>query len=494
MSKTFTLPANFNRLYYSLGVLMLLGALDTSIVSTALPNILADFGGTENISWILVGYSLATATALPIFGKLVDKFGSAKLFGWAVGIFLGASLLCGLAPNLPFLTFARALQGLGGAGVGMLPMTIITSMLPERYRPKYLAPIGAVWAIATIAGPIVGGLLTAAVGWRWVFFINLPIGLVAILLVSQVLPKNENLKPGKLFDPSTLVLFILASSLLIFSLNGFTAALTKDVTSAIPLILLALVAMAAFIWRTLKSSNPIIPIRSFSSRGSITALIISALSGANLFAMAGYIPSLLQTAYGVPGWLSGMSLAPLVLAMLVVSIITTRRVGRTGSYTKLPVIGSSISGTGMLLAYLFGAHLGPLFIVFCLVLGGIGLGCYVQLNLTLTQAYSKAEFLGSITSTFSVVRDISGSIVSTIAGGIFGFGVVSLLAKLTLPSGLTVNGLSPSAIAGLSQPLRSQVQQAYSDAFHPIFLNSALAYLVIFVLALTLPKIQLKSH
>lgn len=494
MSDTFTLPANFNRLYYSLGVLMLLGALDTSIVATALPNILADFGGTENISWILVGYSLATATALPIFGKLVDKFGSAKLFGWAVGIFLAASLLCGLAPNLPVLTAARALQGLGGAGVGMLPMTIITSMLPERYRPKYLAPIGAVWAVATIAGPIVGGLLTAALGWRWVFFINLPIGLIAILLVSKVLPKNEILKLGKLFDTSTLVLFVLASSGLIFSLHSFTASINKDVSSAFPLIGFALVALVAFFWRTLKSRNPIIPIRSFSSRGAISALIISGLSGANLFAIAGYVPSLLQMAYGVPAWLSGMSLAPLVLAMLTVSIITTRIVGRTGSYTKLPVIGSAVSGTGMLLAYLFGSNLGPIFIVFCLVLGGIGLGCYVQLNLTLTQAYSKAKFLGSITSTFSVVRDITGSIVSTVAGGIFGFGVVNLLTKLTLPADLSVSAVSPSAIAGLEPHLRAEVQQAYSIAFHPIFLNSALAYLVVFVLALSLPKLKLKSN
>ena len=489
----FTPPAGFNRLYYSLGVLMLLGALDTSIVATALPNIVSDFRSTQNISWVIVGYSLAAASALPVFGKLVDKFGSAKLFGWAVGIFLAASLLCGIAPNLETLTFARALQGLGGAGVGMLPMTIITSMLPERYRPKYLAPIGAVWAVASIGGPIIGGLITEAFGWRWVFFINLPIGLVAILLIAGVLPKNENLKPGKLFDISTLILFLLASSFVIFSLNGLTSALGKDVASVLPLAIAAVVATVLFIWRTLKSTNPIIPIRSFSSRGSITALTISALSGANLFAMASYVPSLLQMSYAVPGWLAGMALGPMVLGMLAVSIITTRIVGRTGSYTKLPVIGSAISGVAMVLAYLFGASLGPIFIVFCLFLGGVGLGNYVQLNLTLVQAYSKAEFLGSITSTFSVVRDMSGSIVSTIAGGIFGFGVVSILSKLQLPEGLDPASLSPSAIAGLDTGLKAQVQQAYADAFHPIFLNSALAYLVVFVLALTLPKIKLKS-
>ena len=489
----FTPPAGFNRLYYSLGVLMLLGALDTSIVATALPNIVSDFKSTQNISWVIVGYSLAAASALPVFGKLVDKFGSAKLFGWAVGIFLAASLLCGIAPNLETLTFARALQGLGGAGVGMLPMTIITSMLPERYRPKYLAPIGAVWAVASIGGPIIGGLITEAFGWRWVFFINLPIGLIAILLIAGVLPKNENLRPGKLFDISTLILFLLASSFVIFSLNGFTSALGKDVASVLPLAIAAVIATVLFIWRTLKSNNPIIPIRSFSSRGSITAIAISALSGANLFAMASYVPSLLQMSYAVPGWLAGMALGPMVLGMLAVSIITTRIVGRTGSYTKLPVIGSAISGVAMVLAYLFGASLGPIFIVFCLFLGGVGLGNYVQLNLTLVQAYSKAEFLGSITSTFAVVRDMSGSIVSTIAGGIFGFGAVSILSKLALPAGLEASSLSPSAIASLEPGLKEQMQQAYADAFHPIFLNSAIAYLVVFVLALTLPKLKLKS-
>jgi hypothetical protein len=188
-----------------------------------------------------------------------------------------------------------------------------------------------------------------------------------------------------------------------------------------------------------------------------------------------------------------MALGPMVLGMLAVSIITTRIVGRTGSYTKLPVIGSAISGVAMVLAYVFGANLGPIFIVFCLFLGGVGLGNYVQLNLTLVQAYSKAEFLGSITSTFAVVRDMSGSIVSTIAGGIFGFGAVSILSKLALPAGLEASSLSPSAIASLEPGLKGQVQQAYADAFHPIFLNSAIAYLLVFVLALTLPKLKLKS-
>lgn len=490
----FTPPANFNRLYYSLGVLMLLGALDTSIVATALPNIVSEFRGTQNLSWIIVGYSLAAASALPVFGKLIDKFGSAKLFGWAVGIFLGASLLCGLAPNLETLTFARALQGLGGAGIGMLPMTIITSMLPERYRPKYLAPIGAVWAVASIGGPIIGGLITQAFGWRWIFFINLPIGLIAILLIVSVLPKNELLKPGKLFDPSTLLLFLLASSLIIFSLNGFTEAIATDATKAFPLMWAAVIATILFFWRTVKSSNPIIPIKSFSNRGSITALIISALSGANLFAMASYVPSLLQMAYGIPGWLAGMALGPMILGMLTVSIITTRIVGKTGNYTKLPVIGSAITGVAMLLAYFFGASLGPWFIVICLMLGGIGLGNYVQLNLTLTQAYSKAQFLGAITSTFSVVRDLAGSIVSTIAGGVFGYGVVKLLTQMELPAGLDVTSVSPAEIVSLPLSLREQVQQAYADAFHPIFLNSALAYVAVFALALTLPKIQLKGH
>lgn len=489
----YTPPAHFNRLYYSLAILMLLGALDVSIIATALPNVVSDFGVTQNISWILVGYSLATATALPVYGKLIDKYGSGKLFGWAVGIFLASSLLCGLAPNIEVLTLARVLQGFGGAGLSMLPMTIISSMLPERQRPKYMARFGAVWAIATIAGPILGGFLTEALGWRWVFFINIPIGFVAILLVAKVLPKNEELKPGKLFDISTLILFIIASSSLIFALNGFTASIGNNSTPAYAFIAAAVLALVLFFWRTLKAPNPIIPIRSFASRGAITALVISALSGANLFAVASYVPSLLQMSYGVPGWLAGLALGPMILAMLGVSLITTRRVGKTGRYTKLPVIGSVVAGIGMLLAYLFGSQLGPWFLVACLVIGGIGLGTYVQLNLTLTQAYTKEKFLGAITSTFSVVRDMSGAIVSTISGGIFGFGAVALLNQLALPEGLTGSNISPEAIAQLEPALRAQVQTAYFEAFHPVFLNSAIAYIIIFALALTLPKIHLKN-
>ncbi len=487
------LPPNFNRLYYSLFLLVFLGALDTSIIATALPTIVGDFDVTENISWVIVGYNLAAGLALPVFGKLVDKYGSSRLIGWTLGFFLFASILCGLAPTIEFLTFARALQGLGGAGIGVLPLTILTSILPERYRPRYMAPISIVWAVAAIGGPVLGGLLTDALGWRWNFWINVPIGLVTFILIRKVLPKNENLKPGKLFDVSTYILFIAASVLLVLSLNGLTEAMTTEISGAFPLLWLAGAALVLFFWRSFKASNPVIPVRSFTSRGAITALAIATISGANLFPIAAYVPSLLQMAFDFPGWLAGMAIGPMVLTMLGVSILITRRVGRTGRFTKYPVIGSAIAGLAMLSAYLFGETLGAWWIVVALGIAGAGLGFYVQLNLTLVQAFTAAKFLGSITSTVSVLRDLSSSVVSTIAVSIFGFGVVNLRSKLTLPAGLTPSSVSPTDLATMEPVLKQNIQDAYFAAYEPVFLNSAFAYVFVFALALTLPKIDLKT-
>ena len=430
---------------------------------------------------------------MPIYGRLVDKFGSAKIFMFAISLFLGASILCGLSVNIFMLTASRVLQGIGGAGLTLLPVTTLSHMIPERSRPKYLAPLAAVWSVASVAGPVLGGLLTDTVGWRWVFWINLPIGLVAVLLALPAMPKHEKLREGKLFDIATLLLFILSFAGLILAMNVVTAGTKIDLHTSVTVCAASTAIMAVFVWRSFRTERPIIPFRAFNNRKVITVLVVGTLGGASLFPLTGYVPTLLQMAYGVPAWLAGLSLVPLVAGVLVANLYSTRRLSKHGHYRHYYLAGLIIAAVGMFGVYFFIQPFGVWVEVAGLALVGLGQGFFGQFTVTLAQAFSESKYLGSVTSTVMVARDVSSTVVASFAGGIFGFGVSAALAQLALPENLRGVSLQPSDVAALAEPLKSQVQQAYLNAFHPIFLNSAITFTLILLLALTLPKVALKA-
>lgn len=473
--------------------MQLLSALDISIVATALPRIVAEFNAIQNISWIIAAYALAMGIAMPVYGRLVDKYGSRRMFFISVSIFLASSVLCGFAFSIEMLSAARVMQGLGAAGMTLMPITILSSLIPERSRPKYIAPMISVWTVASVAGPVLGALLTDTVGWRWVFWINAPIGLVAILLALTTIPRQEKLRQGKLFDPSTLVLFVAASAILIFALHSAAEGTQSDFSVTLSLLAAAFVATAVFIWRTLKSKNPLIPIRAFNNRGAITVLAIGTLAGASLFPLTNFVPTLLQMGFGVPAWAAGLALVPLVFGVLFANILSSRRLHKTGRYYMFYVSGTAVAALGMFAIYYFAQSNGVWLITAGLAAAGLGVGLFGQFTVTLAQSFSKSDFLGSVTSTVMVTRDMASSIVVTVSGGIFGFGVSQALSQLNLPEALKGLTLQPSDLANLDPSLRVQVESAYFDAFHPIFLNSAIAYIMIFVLAVTMPKLGLKA-
>lgn len=462
-------------------------------MATSLPVIVAEFNAIQNISWIIAGYSLATAIAMPIYGRLVDKFGPSKIFLFSVALFLIASTMCGLSQDIFMLSFSRMLQGLGGAGLALLPITVVSGLIPERSRPKYIVPLISVWSIAGVAGPVLGGLLTSTVGWRWVFWINIPIGLLALFLASRAIPRQEKLREGKPFGMSTLVFFVLAVTSLVFALHSITEGITEDMVATVALSAAALILIGLFIWRSLKSSNPLIPLRAMNNRGAITVLILGTIGGASVFPLTGYVPTLLQMAYDVPNWLAGLALVPLVAGVLFANIFSSRRLSKTGRYSQFYLFGSAIAALSMFAMYFFAEEYGAVFISIGLAFSGLGFGLFGQFTVTLAQAFSESKFLGSVTSTVMVSRDISSAIVATIAGGLFGFGVSQTLVNVSLPEALRGLSLQPSDLELLTPAIKEQVQQAYFDSFHPIFLNSAIAYVLIFALALTLPKKELKT-
>jgi MFS family permease len=468
--------------------------MDISIVATALPVVVGEFHEAKNMSLVIVGYSLAVAIIVPVYGKLSDKYGGGRLFGWAIGIFLAASAACGFATNFWMLTVARVIQGFGGGGLGLLPLAIISEMLPERLRPKYLAPMAAVWTIAGIGGPILGGILTDTVGWRWIFFINLPIGALALLLAAGALPKHPKRHSNKLFDLETYVFFAITSVLLILTMYRVSGELLNGLSQTTLLLALATAAgLALFIWRTLVAENPVIPMRILANRGAITMLILGTLAAVNLFAISGFVPTVLQMGFNVSASVAGLGLMPMVLAMVVTSILVSRQIGKSGKWRHWPIIGSTISLASMLAAYFFADQWGGWLIVLSLAGGAVGLGLFGQLTLTLVQAFSKAKVLGAVTASVNVSRDLVGTVVSTLAGGFFGYRLVTALTQLDLPSGVSAQAIKPQQLATLDTATRIAVNHAYIDAYRPTFLNSAIAYVLVLALAISLPKLDLKS-
>jgi hypothetical protein len=289
------------------------------------------------------------------------------------------------------------------------------------------------------------------------------------------------------------VFFVLAASTLVFALHALTEGFVGDMTGTFALSGLAVIMLGLFIWRSIKSANPLIPIRAMNNRGTITVLILGTVGGAAVFPLTGFIPTLLQMAYAVPSWLAGLSLVPLVAGVLIANIFSSRRLSKTGKYSNFYLVGSAVSALSMLALYFFSQQAGAVLIAIGMGFAGFGFGLFGQFTVTLAQSFSESKYLGSVTSTVMVSRDISGSVVATIAGGLFGFGVSQALVKLDLPTKLRGMSLQPADLAGLAPALRGQVQQVYFDAFHATFLNSAVAYLLVFALALTLPKRDLKA-
>lgn len=487
-------PPGFLRLFIAVALVNLLGAMDISIVATALPVVVGEFHQTQNMSWVIVGYSLAVALLVPIYGKLADKYGASRLFAWAIGVFLAASMACGLATNFWMLTVARVIQGFGGGGLGFLPLAIISEILPERLRPKYLAPLAAVWTIAGIGGPVLGGILTDTVGWRWIFFINVPLGILALILAAGALPKHEQRHKDKLFDFETYLFFALAAVLLVLTMHGYSTNLGSGLDqTTIILGLGAAIAIGLFFWRTLVADNPVIPMRILANRGALTVLVMGTLAAVNLFAISGFVPTVLQMGFNVNASVAGLGLMPMVLTMVATSIWSGRRISKTGHWRHLPIIGSAICLAGMLIAYFFTDAWGGWLIVLALAFAAVGLGLMGQLTLTLVQAFSKAKVFGAVTASVNVSRDLSGTVVSTLAGGFFGIRIVEALAKIQLPAGVSGQAIKPAQLSGLDAVTHLAVNNAYIEAFRPTFLNSAIAYGFVLALALTLPRLNLKA-
>src|ERR1700691_2874247 len=382
---------------------MLLAALDQTIVATALPTIVGDLHGLNHLSWVVTAYLLTTTLSTPLYGKISDLYGRKRIFQIAIVIFLIGSALSGLARNMDQLIAFRAVQGLGGGGLMALAMAIIGDIVSPRERGRYQGYFARVFAFASIAGPLAGGFFVDHLTWRWIFYINIPVGILALVITSAVLRLPLPRRVHTIDYTGSAVLVGAVTSLLLVTLwGGQTYAWGSTVI--LGLIVFGLISTAVFVWWERRATEPIFPPHIFANPIPAVAFVITLLVAAGMFAALIFIPIYLQLVDGVSPALSGLLLLPLMGGMLVTSIGSGQLVSRIGKYKVFPLMGTGLMTVGMWLLSHLGPHTSHLTASGDMVVFGLGMGMVMQILVLAVQNSISRDDIGAATSVISFFR------------------------------------------------------------------------------------------
>lgn len=462
--------------------------MDATIVATALPTIVADLGGERHLAWIFVAYTLAMTIAMPVFGRLGDLRGRRTLFLGAIAGFVLTSLLCGFATDLGQLIALRFGQGLGGGGIVVLSQAVVADALPARERGRFLAPITSVFAIASVVSPLLGGTLTDTVGWRWIFWVNAPLGGLALLLAWRSVPAVA-VRAGPRFDlVGTALLTAWTTAAVLFAAwGGSTLAWSSPRLWAIALG--AVGAFGAFVAWSRGREHPIVPLRMFRDRTVVISSCLAFVVGAAVFGMVGYLPGLMQAAYGLPATVAGSVILPMVLGIMATSIWTGQRVARTGRYRSFPVYGSLAGAAAMLGLGLLTTGTPVLVVAGYVGVLGLGVGCFNQvLTVAVQDAVPPAE-VGTATAAVTLVRELGVTLGAAALGGLL---TARLLGGLGERADLA--GLAPAQLRALPAATRDLYAQTYLASMRPLFLGLVVLFLLALASSAFLPDRRLSDR
>jgi EmrB/QacA subfamily drug resistance transporter len=465
---------------------MLLAALDQTIVATALPTIAGDLHGLSHLSWVVTAYLLASTVSTPLWGKLGDMYGRKAFFQASIVIFLAGSALAGLAHSMLELIAFRAVQGIGGGGLMTGAQTIVADVVPARDRGRYQGLFGSVFGVTSVLGPLIGGFFVDNLSWRWVFYVNLPVGAVALAVVAAVLPGQLRRVTHKIDYAGALLLAGSAASLvLLASLGG-----TTYPWSSPPIAIMGVggVALAAgFLWAERRAAEPVVPLRLFGNRVFTAASAVGFVVGFAMFGAIAYLPQYMQIVQGASPTISGLRLLPLMAGLLATSVVTGRLVSRWGRYRVFPIAGTAVMTLGLyLLSHLGVATSAWLSSLYMLVLGA-GIGASMQVLVVAVQNSVSYADLGAATGGTTFFRSIGSSFGTAIFGAVFANVLPGNLAASLhgrpLPHGITAaSGASPAVLARLPAAVHAGYVSGYASSLQTVYLVAvpfgALAFLL----------------
>jgi EmrB/QacA subfamily drug resistance transporter len=491
-----------NLIFSALLAGMLMAALDQTIVSTAMPTIVGDLGGVSHMAWMTTAYLLATTLVMPIYGKFGDLWGRRNLFLLAIGLFTLASLGAALSPDFTWLVIWRGVQGLGGGGLMILSQAIIADVVPARERAKYMGPIGALFGLSAVAGPLVGGFFTdsAALGWQWCFWVNVPVGLAAFTIgwFTLTLPRRRSTTP--LDYAGIVALSATTTSLVLFTDFGGSDGWGAGRTLA--MLALFVVSAIAFVVIERRAVEPIIPMSLFGNRTFVVATALGLAVGLGMFSAIAFMPTFLQMSSGLSAANSGLLMLPMTAGIILTIQGSAGFIQRTGRYKIFTVAGVAVILAALIwMTTLSGGTslwtVGAMFFVL-----GAGLGLIMQNVVLAAQNAVGADQIGTATSTNNYFREVG----ATLGVAIFGTLFTSRLAD-NLVSALTANArqavqagitspetLVPSAVKAAGDPLRTAIIDAYANSLAPVFWYLVPILAVALVLALFLKEIPLSEH
>lgn len=469
---------------------MFLAALDQTIVATALPRIASDLNGLNRLSWVATAYLMTSAISTPMYGKISDLFGRKKIFQISIIIFLIGSMLCGLSQTMTQLIIFRGLQGLGAGGLLTLALAIVGDIISPRQRGRYQGYFGAVFALSSLAGPLLGGFLTDSLSWRWIFYVNLPLGIIALSLIGARLHLPVHKTEHKLDFFGAGLLAISVASLLLATVWGGTNYPWLSV-QIIGLITTCIIGTTLFIFQEMHTEEPLMPLRLFRNDIVRVSTILSLLVGLGMFGVIIFLPEYQQIVRGDSATLSGLLLLPLVFAMLIGVVGSGRLVTKYGRYRIFPIIGTLIMATGFWLFSHIGLTTSRLVLSFWMGVLGFGMGCFLQIMTVAVQNAVDRKDLGTATSLVTFSRSIGSALGAAIFGAVLVARLNYHLKQLFPHTGHTqisaANLQSGSnQFSSIPPDILHKILLGFTYSFHDIFLIGIPCALTAFVVALFL--------
>jgi len=475
---------------------MLLAALDQTIVATALPTIVGELGGLERLSWVVTSYLLAQTVVTPLYGKLGDLYGRKIVLQTAIVIFLIGSALCGLSHSMLQLIAFRAVQGLGGGGLMVTAMAVVGDIVPPRDRGRYQGIFGAVFGVASIAGPLLGGYFTTHWTWRWIFYINLPLGILALAVIAATLPSRSDRRQHRIDYAGALLLAVgLSAIILVTDLGGATYPWGSPLV--LGLAATGLATLALFLVVEQRAAEPVLPLHLFRNTAFSVTSVVALIVGFAMFGSITYLPLFLQVVKGASPTISGLEMLPMMGGMLTSSIVSGQLISRTGRYKIFPVVGTGVMTLGLFLLSRLPVGASMLRIEATLLVLGLGMGLVMQVLVIAVQNAVEYRDLGVATSGNTLFRSVGGSVGTAVLGAIFTAQLVANLAR-QLPAGSGAStpgagGMSLQAIARMPAAARAAYAGAFTSAIDTVFLVAAVIALVGFAVIWLLPERQLRE-